>query len=239
MPELPIGDESGALTVGDLFQLYTFMGPAERRAPPLETDTGIASSSNRRSCYGRRTPGRMVTTIRRIPETSWRTRHAEWDAHDFMAKLSAATTATISYKAMSSMPALTRWTTTGECVDYTQLAKEYGQEGGEEARRYTSPAYRRREDQHLRQPRRGPDLHLACRAGQLEATRPPAPDDPPVERLQPQAGQPARGPGASDGCTEHPHDPAMAAGITRKPWAMADLVAAAQEADLRDATDAS
>lgn len=25
MPELPIGDETGALTVGDLFQTYTFM----------------------------------------------------------------------------------------------------------------------------------------------------------------------------------------------------------------------
>src|SRR6202040_1463861 len=62
-------------------------------------------------------------------------------------------------------------------------------------------------------PRRGTNLHLTHRTLQLDASRPPPADDPAVERVQPQARQPAGGAGALlrllqllPDAQEHPHD---------------------------------
>jgi hypothetical protein len=72
----------------------------------------------------------------------------------------------------------------GARVDYAQLVKEFAGAGrGRAAAVRSSPPYRRRKDRRERRASRRADLHLARRTGELDAARPPTPDDPTVERV--------------------------------------------------------
>lgn len=68
-------------------------------------------------------------------------RRTGWDAHDFMEKLAAATTAgrfQLTTDGLNVYPDAVEYNF-GAQVDYAQLVKEFGQEGGEEQRRYAPP----------------------------------------------------------------------------------------------------
>jgi transposase-like protein/IS1 family transposase len=68
-------------------------------------------------------------------------RRERWDAHDFMAKLSAATTADrfqLTTDGFNAYPDAVEYNF-GAQVDYAQLVKEFGAEGGDEQRRYAPP----------------------------------------------------------------------------------------------------
>jgi transposase-like protein/IS1 family transposase len=67
-------------------------------------------------------------------------RRNAWDTHDFMAKLSAATTERfqLTTDGFNAYPDAVEYNF-GARVDYAQLVKEFGSEGGEEARRYAPP----------------------------------------------------------------------------------------------------
>ena len=63
-----------------------------------------------------------------------------WDAHDFIAKLSTATTGDfqLTTDGFNGYPSAVEFNL-GARVDYAQVVKEFGSEGGEEARRYAPP----------------------------------------------------------------------------------------------------
>jgi len=67
-------------------------------------------------------------------------RRTGWDAHDFMAKLAAATGGRfqLTTDGFSAYPDAVEYNF-GAQVDYAMLVKEFGSEGGEEARRYAPP----------------------------------------------------------------------------------------------------
>ena len=67
-------------------------------------------------------------------------RRNTWDAHDFMAKLSAATAGNfqLSTDGFNAYPNAVEYSL-GARVDYAQVVKEFGSAGGEEARRYAPP----------------------------------------------------------------------------------------------------
>jgi hypothetical protein len=130
-----------------------------------------------------------------------------------------------------------RWSTTWARADYAQLVKEYGQEGGEEARRYAPPQLIGAEKISISG---NPDEERICTSH--------------VERHNwTLRGHLRRMTRLSNGfsrkranlraalalffayynfCRMHKSirmTPAMAAGITRKPWTMSDLLVAAQD----------
>jgi hypothetical protein len=67
-------------------------------------------------------------------------RRTKWDAHDFMEKLSAATAKRfqLTTDGFNAYPDAVDYNF-GSRVDYAMLVKEFGSEGGEEARRYAAP----------------------------------------------------------------------------------------------------
>ncbi|HLX08474.1 MAG TPA: hypothetical protein VKY89_11500, partial [Thermoanaerobaculia bacterium] len=67
-------------------------------------------------------------------------RRNAWDTHDFMEKLSAATAGSfqLTTDGLNTYPDAVEYNF-GTRVDYAQLVKEFGAEGGEEQRRYAPP----------------------------------------------------------------------------------------------------
>ncbi|HVR12004.1 MAG TPA: IS1 family transposase [Thermoanaerobaculia bacterium] len=165
-------------------------------------------------------------------------RRTKWDAHDFMAKLSAATAAgrfQLSTDGFSAYEDAVEYNL-GARVDYAQLVKEFGQEGGEEARRYAPPRLIGAEKISISG---NPDETRICTShverhnwtlrGHLRR----------MTRLSNGFSQKKANLRAAlalffayyNFCRMHRSirmTPAMAAGITRKPWSMAELLAAAQ-----------
>jgi transposase-like protein/IS1 family transposase len=175
-------------------------------------------------------------------------RRTGWDAHDFMAKLGAATAGDfqLTTDGFNAYPDAVEYNLGGR-VDYAQLVKEFGSEGGEEARRYAPPRLigaekitvsgRPEEDRictshveranwtlrgHLRRmtrlsngfSRKRPNLRAALALFFVYYNF----------------------------CKFHKSvrmTPAMAAGIARKPWSLADLLAAAQGAGAATAAGAA
>jgi transposase-like protein/IS1 family transposase len=166
-------------------------------------------------------------------------RRTSWDAHDFMAKLSAATAGgfQLTTDGYNAYPNAVEYNL-GARVDYAMLVKEFGQEGGEEQRRYAPPRLIGAEKISVSGQ---PDEDRICTSH--------------VERANwTLRGHLRRMTRLSNGfsrkranlraalalffayynfCRMHKSirmTPAMAAGITRKPWTMADLLVAAQPA---------
>jgi len=164
-------------------------------------------------------------------------RRTGWDAHDFMAKLAAATGGRfqLTTDGFSAYPDAVEYNF-GAQVDYAMLVKEFGSEGGDEARRYAPP--------------RLIGAEKIAVAGDPDETRICTSH---IERSNwTLRGHLRRMTRLSNGfsrkranlraalalyfayynfCRMHKSirmTPAMAAGITRKPWAMADLLAATQ-----------
>jgi transposase-like protein/IS1 family transposase len=162
-------------------------------------------------------------------------RRTKWDAHDFMAKLSVATAGRfqLSTDGFNAYPDAVEYNL-GDRADYAQLVKEYGQEGGEEARRYAPPRLIGAEKISISG---NPDEARICTSH--------------VERHNwTLRGHLRRMTRLSNGfsrkranlraalalffayynfCRMHKSirmTPAMAAGIARKPWTMADLLTA-------------
>jgi transposase-like protein/IS1 family transposase len=160
-----------------------------------------------------------------------------WDVHDFMAKLSAATTGRfqLSTDGFNAYPDAVEYNL-GARVDFAQLIKEFGNEGGEEARRYAPPRLIGAEKIVVSG---DPDEDRICTSH--------------VERANwTLRGHLRRMTRLSNGfsrkranlraalalffayynfCKFHKSirmTPAMAAGIARKPWSLADLLVAAQ-----------
>ena len=82
-------------------------------------------------------------TSRRAARTSrsWHLgRRNTWDTHDFMEKLAAATAGRfqLTTDGLNTYPDSVEYNF-GARVDYAQLVKEFGAEGGEEQRRYAPP----------------------------------------------------------------------------------------------------
>ena len=67
-------------------------------------------------------------------------RRNTWDTHDFMEKLSAATAGRfqLTTDGLNAYPDAVEYNF-GARVDYAQLVKEFGAEGGDEQRRYAPP----------------------------------------------------------------------------------------------------
>jgi transposase-like protein/IS1 family transposase len=164
-------------------------------------------------------------------------RRNAWDTHDFMEKLSAATAGrfALSTDGLNTYPDAVEYNF-GARVDYAQLVKEFGSEGGEEARRYAPPRLIGAEKITISG---NPEEDRICTSH--------------VERANwTLRGHLRRMTRLSNGfsrkrsnlraalalyfayynfCRMHKSirmTPAMAAGITRKPWTMADLLVAAQ-----------
>jgi transposase-like protein/IS1 family transposase len=166
-------------------------------------------------------------------------RRNTWDAHDFMAKLSRATAGSfqLSTDGFSAYPNAVEYHL-GARVDYAQVVKEFAQVGGEEGRRYAPPRLRGQEKITVSG---APDEDRICTSH--------------VERANwTLRGHLRRFTRLSNGfsrkktnlraalaiyfayfnfCRMHKAirmTPAMAAGIARKPWSLADLLTAAQAA---------
>jgi transposase-like protein/IS1 family transposase len=166
-------------------------------------------------------------------------RRTAFDTHDFMAKLSAATAGgfQLTTDGFNAYPDAVEYHF-GARVDYAQLVKEFGQEGGEETRRYAPPRL--------------------VGAEKISVSGNPAEDRICTSHIE-RANWTLRGhlrrmTRLSNGfsrkranlraalalyfayynfCKFHKSirmTPAMAAGLTRRPWTMADLLAAAQGA---------
>jgi IS1 family transposase len=162
-----------------------------------------------------------------------------WDAHDFIEKLARATAGTfqLSTDGFNGYPNAVEYAC-GARVDYAQVVKEFGNEGGEEARRYAPP---RLIGQETIAVSGSPDEDRACTSH--------------VERGNwTLRGHLRRFTRLSNGfsrkkenlraalalyfayynfCRMHKSirmTPAMAAGIARKPWSLGDLLTAAQGA---------
>lgn len=163
-------------------------------------------------------------------------RRNAWDAHDFMEKLSRATAGTfqLSTDGFNGYPNAVEFCL-GARVDYAQVVKEFASAGGEEARRYAPPRL----------------------IGQEKVTISGTPDEDRVSTSHVERanwtlrGHLRRFTRLSNGfsrkkanlraalalyfayynfCRMHKSirmTPAMAAGITRRPWTLADLLAAA------------
>ncbi|HXO29946.1 MAG TPA: IS1 family transposase [Thermoanaerobaculia bacterium] len=165
-------------------------------------------------------------------------RRNTWDTHDFMEKLSAATAGRFQLTTDGlTYPDAVEYNF-GSRVDFAQLVKEFGAEGGEEQRRYAPPRLIGAEKIAVAG---DPDEARICTSH--------------IERSNwTLRGHLRRMTRLSNGfsrkrsnlraalalyfayynfCRMHKSirmTPAMAAGITRKPWTMADLLAAAQAA---------
>ncbi len=164
-------------------------------------------------------------------------RRNTWDAHDFMAKLSTATAGSfqLSTDGFNAYPNAVEYNL-GARVDYAQVVKEFAQVGGEEGRRYAPPRLRGQEKTTVYGT---PDEDRICTSH--------------VERANwTLRGHLRRFTRLSNGfsrkktnlraalaiyfayfnfCRMHKSirmTPAMAAGIARKPWSLADLLTAAQ-----------
>ncbi|HEV3074849.1 MAG TPA: IS1 family transposase [Thermoanaerobaculia bacterium] len=164
-------------------------------------------------------------------------RRNTWDTHDFMEKLSAATAGRfqLTTDGLNTYPDSVEYNF-GSRVDFAQLVKEYGAEGGEEQRRYAPPRLIGAEKIAVQG---DPDEARICTSH--------------IERANwTLRGHLRRMTRLSNGfsrkranlraalalyfayynfCRMHKSirmTPAMAAGITRKPWAMGELLAAAQ-----------
>jgi IS1 family transposase len=164
-------------------------------------------------------------------------RRTSWDAHDFMEKLSAATADRfqLSSDGYNAYPNAVEYHF-GARVDYAQLVKEFGAEGGDEQRRYAPPrligatkiAVSGNPDEarictsHV-------ERHNWTLRGHLRR----------MTRLSNGFSRKRANLRAAlalffvyyNFCKFHRSirmTPAMAAGIARKPWSMADLLAAAQ-----------
>jgi len=164
-------------------------------------------------------------------------RRNSWDAQDFMAKLSTATAGDfqLTTDGFNAYPDAVEYSF-GARVDYGMLIKEFGSEGGEEARRYAPPRL--------------------IGAEKITVSGEPAEDRICTSHIE-RANWTLRGhlrrmTRLSNGfsrkranlraalalffayynfCRMHKSvrmTPAMAAGITRRPWSVADLLAAAQ-----------
>jgi transposase-like protein/IS1 family transposase len=166
-------------------------------------------------------------------------RRNTWDAHDFVAKLSAATAGhyQLSTDGFNAYPNAVEYSL-GARVDYAQVVKEFASAGGEEARRYAPPRL----------------------IGQEKITVSGAPDEERVSTSHVERanwtlrGHLRRFTRLSNGFSRKKANlraalalyfayynfvrmhksirmtPAMAAGIARKPWTVADLLAASQAA---------
>ena len=166
-------------------------------------------------------------------------RRTKWDAHDFMEKLSAATAERfqLTTDGFNAYPDAVDYNF-GSRVDYAMLVKEFGSEGGEEARRYAPPRLIGAEKITVAGI---PDEARICTSH--------------VERANwTLRGHLRRMTRLSNGfsrkranlraalalffvyynfCKFHKSirmTPAMAAGLTRKPWSVGDLLKAAQAA---------
>jgi IS1 family transposase len=166
-------------------------------------------------------------------------RRNRWDAHDFMEKLGTATAGRfqISTDGFNGYPDAVEYNLSAR-VDYAQVVKEFGNAGGEEARRYAPPRLIGQEKVTIYG---SPDEDRICTSH--------------VERTNwTLRGHLRRFTRLSNGfsrkktnlraalalyfayynfCRMHRAirmTPAMKAGITRKPWSLADLLAAAQGA---------
>jgi IS1 family transposase len=166
-------------------------------------------------------------------------RRDRWHTHDFMEKLSAATAGgfQLTTDGFSAYPDAVEFSF-GTRADYAQLVKDFGGEGGEEARRYAPPRLIGAEKIAVQG---DPEEARICTSH--------------VERANwTLRGHLRRMTRLSNGfsrkranlqaalalffvyyncCRFHRSirmTPAMAAGITRKPWSLADLLAAAQGA---------
>jgi transposase-like protein/IS1 family transposase len=164
-------------------------------------------------------------------------RRNTWDAHDFMAKLNTATAGSfqLSTDGFNAYPNAVEYNL-GARVDYAQVVKEFAQVGGEEGRRYAPP---RLSSQEKITVYGTPDEERICTSH--------------VERNNwTLRGHLRRFTRLSNGfsrkktnlraalaiyfayfnfCRMHKSirmTPAMAAGIARKPWSLADLLTAAQ-----------
>jgi transposase-like protein/IS1 family transposase len=164
-------------------------------------------------------------------------RRNTWDAHDFMAKLSTATAGSfqLSTDGFNAYPNAVEYNL-GARVDYAQVVKEFAQVGGEEGRRYAPPRLSSQEKINVYG---SPDEERICTSH--------------VERNNwTLRGHLRRFTRLSNGfsrkkanlraalaiyfayfnfCRMHKSirmTPAMAAGIARKPWSLADLLTAAQ-----------
>jgi len=162
-----------------------------------------------------------------------------WDAHDFAEKLGAATAGRfqLSTDGFNGYPDAVEFNL-GARVDYAQVVKEFGSEGGEEARRYAPPRLIGQEKIIVSGT---PDEDRACTSH--------------VERGNwTLRGHLRRFTRLSNGFSRKKANlraalalyfayynfvrmhksirmtPAMAAGITRKPWELADLLKAAMKA---------
>jgi IS1 family transposase len=163
-------------------------------------------------------------------------RRNTWDAHDFIVKLSTATAGSfqLSTDGFNAYPNAVEYAF-GARVDYAQVVKQFGSEGGEEARRYAPPRLIGQEKTVVSG---SPDEDRICTSH--------------VERANwTLRGHLRRFTRLSNGfsrkktnlraalalyfayynfCRMHKSirmTPAMKAGIARKPWSLADLLTAA------------
>ena len=166
-------------------------------------------------------------------------RRNAWDAHDFIEKLSRATMGNfqLSTDGFNGYPNAVEYAF-GARVNYAQVVKEFGSEGGEEARRYAPPRL----------------------IGQEKVTVYGTPDEDRISTSHVERanwtlrGHLRRFTRLSNGFSRKRENlraalalyfayynfvrmhktirmtPAMAAGIARKPWSLADLLQASQEA---------
>ena len=164
-------------------------------------------------------------------------RRDRWHTHDFMEKLSAATAGRfqLTTDGLNTYPDSVEYNF-GARVDFAQLVKEYGAEGGEEQRRYAPPRLIGAEKIAVAG---DPDESRICTSHIERANWTLRGHLRRMTRLSNGFSQKRSNLRAAlalyfayyNFCRMHKSirmTPAMAAGITRKPWAMADLLAAAQ-----------
>jgi transposase-like protein/IS1 family transposase len=139
-------------------------------------------------------------------------RRTKWDAHDFMEKLSAATTADrfqLTSDGFNAYPDAVEYNF-GARVDYAQLVKEFGAEGGDEQRRYAPPRLIGAEKITVSG---APDEDRICTSH--------------VERAANLRAALALFFAYYNFCRMHKSirmTPAMKAGLTRRPWSVGDLL---------------
>ncbi|HEX5757589.1 MAG TPA: IS1 family transposase [Thermoanaerobaculia bacterium] len=163
-------------------------------------------------------------------------RRNKWDAHDFMRKVDAATAGRfqLSTDGWNAYPEAVAWTV-GDRADYAMLIKEYVSPGGEEARRYAPPRLKatdRINVSGMPEERRICTSHVervnwTMRTNLRRLTR--LSNGFSRKRANLRAAL-ALFIGYYNFCRMHRSirmTPAMKAGITRKPWTLTELVAAA------------
>jgi transposase-like protein/IS1 family transposase len=166
-------------------------------------------------------------------------RRNKWDAHDFMEKLAAATGAgrfQLTTDGLNAYPDAVDYNL-GARVDYAQLVKEFGAEGGEEQRRYAPPRLIGAEKITVYGE---PEESRICTSHIERANWTLRNHLRRMTRLSNGFSQKRANLRAAlalyfayyNFCRMHKSirmTPAMAAGITRKPWTMTDLLTAAQQ----------